>query len=212
MMDFPVGDDPQPDHYSPQAKMKDEVPEPVLGGDALLEDEFVEEQECRTVDEAEQLLDNPVPNAPDAYELDYGMPDGVDPYVDCQFRQFAHENGVSGEMAQKLVDFHNSLEAARYQDHQTQAGEWERQTRALPGWHGNNYRKNMGVANKALQAFASPVLAKMIRESGYSCHPEVVKAFYNVGRRLTEDSYVDSTRNTPRKKTIGEILYPNQPI
>ncbi|NDV28191.1 endoprotease [Desulfovibrio sp. JC010] len=211
MMDFPVGNDSQPDHYSPQAKMKD-VAEPVLGGDTLAEEEELEAQPGSEVEEAEQLTDNPVPNVPEAYELDYGLPDGIDPHVDRQFRQFAHENGVSGEMAQKLVDFHNSLETARFQDHQTQTGEWERETRSLPGWHGNNYRKNMGVANKALQAFASPALAKMIRESGYSCHPEVVKTFYNVGRRLTEDSYVDSNRNTGRQKTIGEILYPNQPI
>lgn len=27
MMDFPVGNDPQPDHYSPQAKVKDDLPE-----------------------------------------------------------------------------------------------------------------------------------------------------------------------------------------
>jgi hypothetical protein len=212
MMNLPVDGGPQPDHYSPQAGMKEELAEPVLGGDTLQEGDASNEQGGPVIEEAEQLTDTPVPDAPEAYKLDYGMPDGIDPHVDRQFRQFAHENGVSGEMAQKLVDFHNSLEADRYQDHQTQTGEWERQTRALPGWHGNNYRKNMGVANKALQAFASPALAKMIRESGYSCHPEVVKTFYNVGRRLTEDSYVDSNRNTGRKKTIGEILYPNQPI
>ncbi|WP_321404444.1 endoprotease [Maridesulfovibrio sp.] len=210
MIDFPVEDEQQPDHYSPQAKMED-VAEPVLGGDTL-EEEEAEDLSGHIVEEADQLTDNPVPGAPEAYELDYGVPDGIDPHVDRQFREFAHENGVSGEMAQRLVDFHNSLEAARYQEHQNQTGEWERQTRALPGWHGNNYRKNMGVANKALQAFASPALAKMIRESGYSCHPEVVRTFYNVGRRLTEDSYVDSNRNTGRQKTIGEILYPNQPI
>ena len=139
MMDFPVGDDSQPDHYSPQAKMKDELAEPVLGGDSLLEEDSSEEQDGPTIEEAEQLTDNPVPNAPEAYELNYGLPDGIDPHVDSQFRQFAHENGVSGEMAQKLVDFHNTLEAARFQDHQTQTGDWERQTRSLPGWHGNNY-------------------------------------------------------------------------
>ncbi|WP_319780312.1 endoprotease [Maridesulfovibrio sp.] len=210
MIDFPVDDEQQPDHYSPQAKMED-VAEPVLGGDTL-EEEEAQDPSGHIVEESDQLTDNPVPGAPEAYELDYGVPDGIDPHVDRQFREFAHENGVSGEMAQRLVDFHNSLEAARYQEHQNQTGEWERQTRALPGWHGNNYRKNMGVANKALQAFASPALAKMIRESGYSCHPEVVRTFYNVGRRLTEDSYVDSNRNTGRQKTIGEILYPNQPI
>jgi len=211
MMDFPIGDS-HPDHGTVQAGMRDEVPEAVLGGDNLFQDGGSEEQGDPVIEEAEQLTDIPVPQAPEAYELDYGLQEGIDPHVDRQFRQFAHENGVSGEMAQKLVDFHNNLEAARYQDHQTQTGEWERQTRSMPGWHGNNYRKNMGVANKALQAFASPALAKMIRESGYACHPEVVKTFYNVGRRLTEDSYVDSSRNTGRKKTIGEILYPNQPI
>jgi len=210
MMDFSVGDDQQPDHHSPRDNADDEVAEPVLGGETLAEES--EEQPDPVVQEADRLTDHPVPDAPEAYELDYGMQDEIDPHVDRQFRQFAHENGVSGEMAQKLVDFHNSLEAARYEDHQTQTGEWERQTRSLPGWHGANYRKNMGVANKAVQTFASPALAKMIRDSGYSCHPEVVKAFYNVGRRLAEDSYVEGRGAAPREKTIGEILYPNQPI
>ncbi|WP_415718292.1 endoprotease [Maridesulfovibrio sp.] len=211
MMNFPVADS-QHGHGRVNVEIMDELPEAVLGGDNICQDDSLDAQSGSAIEEAEQLTDIPVPHAPEAYELDYGLPEGIDPQVDSQFRQFAHANGVSGELAQKLVDFHNSLEAARYQEHQTQTGEWERQTRSLPGWHGNNYRKNMGVANKALQAFASPALARMIRESGYACHPEVVKTFYNVGRRLTEDSYVDSGRNAGRKKTIGEILYPNQPI
>lgn len=147
----------------------------------------------------------PIPPAPEEYNIDYRQPGGIDPYIDSQFRSFAHQNGVSGELAQKMVDFNSSLEAARWQDHQQQVEQWERETRSLPGWHGRNYARNMGVARRAMQTFGSPELAELVSSSGYGNHPEVVKAFYNVGKCLSEDSYVDSNRRTPRKKTIGEI-------
>lgn len=185
----------------------------VLGGEEFMSEDSGEVQgENDRIQEADRLADTPIPHGPDAYELNYGLPEGIDPHIDQQFRNFAHDNGISGDLAQKLVDFNNQLESGRMQDHQIQTESWEKQTRALPGWQGRNYRQNMGVANKALQAFASPELAEMIKDSGYSCHPEVVKTFYNVGMRLSEDSYVDSRQNTPREKTIGEVLYPNQPI
>lgn len=154
----------------------------------------------------------PIPPAPEEYNIDYRQPGGIDPYIDSQFRSFAHQNGVSGELAQKMVDFNSSLEAARWQDHQQQVEQWERETRSLPGWHGRNYTRNIGIARRAMQTFGSPELAELVGSSGYGNHPEVVKAFYNVGKCLSEDSYVDSNRRTPRKKTIGEILYPNQPV
>ncbi|WP_432735837.1 hypothetical protein [Maridesulfovibrio sp. FT414] len=154
----------------------------------------------------------PAPPAPEEYRIDYGQPGGVDPYIDREFRDFAHRNGISGELAQKLVDFSNSLELGRMRDHLNRTSQWEREVRSLPGWHGRNYDHNMSVARRAMQAFGSPELTELIRTSGYGNHPEVVKAFYNVGKSLSEDSYVDSSRRTPRKKTIGEILYPNQPI
>ncbi|WP_027721970.1 endoprotease [Maridesulfovibrio zosterae] len=211
MSDF-AGQNQQPDGEGKQADFKADETPAVLGGDDYLNgaDEQVNDEDKR-FQEADKLVETPVPHAPEAYEIDYGQP-GIDPYIDQQFRNFAHENGISGQLAQKLVDFNNSLEEGRMQEHQIQTDAWEKQTRSLPGWQGKNYRQNMGVANKALQTFASPELAEMIRASGFSCHPEIVKAFYNVGMRLSEDSYVDSKKNTSREKTIGEVLYPNQPI
>lgn len=215
MSDFAEPDqqpDQQLEQQVPQSEQSSGVTPAVFGGDEPADDSEAREKHDGKIQEAEQLTDNPVPHAPEAYDINYGQPGGVDPYLDRQFRSFAHENGISGELAQKLVDFNNQLESSRMQEQQLQAEAWEKQTRELPGWQGRNYRQNMGVANRALQAFASPALAEMIRSSGYSCHPEVVKTFYNVGKRLSEDSYVDSNMNTPRKKTIGEILYPNQPV
>ncbi len=153
-----------------------------------------------------------VPPAPEEYNIDYRQPGGIEPYIDRQFRDFAHRNGISGDLAQKMVDFNSTLEAARWQDHRQQMEQWDRETRSLPGWHGRNYTRNMGIARRAMQTFGSQELADLVSSSGYGNHPEVVKAFYNVGKCLSEDSYVDSNRRTPRKKTIGEILYPNQPV
>ncbi|OEU66730.1 MAG: hypothetical protein BA863_12385 [Desulfovibrio sp. S3730MH75] len=149
---------------------------------------------------------------PADYNINYGEGANVQPYIDKQFRDFARENGVSGEMAQKLVDFNSQLEVARVQDHKLQAGKWREETKSIPGWQGASYNKNMGVANNALQAFASPELVNMIVEAGYQNHPEIIKAFYGIGVKMSEDSYVDNKGPTGRKKTMGEILYPNQPV
>ncbi|CCO25106.1 endoprotease [Maridesulfovibrio hydrothermalis] len=218
MSDFPGPDNSQSDHHDSKPANNSEVAQAVLGGEDFIEEGAsavsgavnidIDAADQKGVNQAEE--DRSV--GPDAYELDYGQPDGIDPYVDQQFREFAHEHGIDGNLAQKLVDFNNKLDSARMQEHEIQTQAWEKQTRSLPGWQGNNYRQNMSVANKALQAFASPDLANMIKSAGYSCHPEVVKTFYNIGMRLSEDSYVDSSKNTPRKKTIGEILYPDQPV
>ncbi len=149
---------------------------------------------------------------PADYNINYGEGANVQPYIDKQFRDFARENGVSGEMAQKLVDFNSQLEVARGQDQKLQAGKWREETKSLPGWQGASYNKNMGIANNALQAFASPELVNMIVEAGYQNHPEIIKAFHGIGVKMSEDSYVNNTGPTGRKKTMGEILYPNQPV
>ncbi|WP_320169527.1 endoprotease [Maridesulfovibrio sp.] len=162
--------------------------------------------------QAEENTSSAIPPAPEDYRIDYGLPGGVDPQIDSRFRNFAHENGISAELAQKLVDFSNQLETVRMEEQHYQVEEWEKQLRAMPGWQGRNYSRNVGIARQALRTFASPELAELIGTSGYGNHPEVVKAFYKVGKRLSEDSYLDSSRRTPRKKTIGEILYPDQPV
>ncbi|WP_051676857.1 hypothetical protein [Maridesulfovibrio frigidus] len=149
---------------------------------------------------------------PADYKINYGEGANVQPYIDKQFRDFARENGVSGEMAQKLVDFNGQLEVARGQDQKLQAGKWREETKSLPGWQGASYNKNMGIANNALQAFASPELVNMIVEAGYQNHPEIIKAFHGIGVKMSEDSYVDNKGPSGRKKTMGEILYPNQPV
>ncbi|SME88442.1 hypothetical protein [Desulfovibrio gilichinskyi] len=149
---------------------------------------------------------------PADYEINYGEGIEVPSHIDQHFRDFARENGVTAELAQKLVDFNNKLESARHQDHEQQVNKWADEISSLPGWHGAAFRQNVSIANKAMKAFASPELVKLIKDSGYNNHPEVVKAFHGIGMRMSEDSYVDSPRPTGRKKTIGEILYPNQPV
>ncbi|WP_291329857.1 endoprotease [Desulfovibrio sp. UCD-KL4C] len=149
---------------------------------------------------------------PADYEINYGEGIEVPSHIDQHFRDFARENGVTAELAQKLVDFNNKLESARHQDHEQQVNKWADEISSLPGWHGAAFRQNVSIANKAMKAFASPELVKLIKDSGYNNHPEVVKAFHGIGMRMSEDSYVDSPKPTGRKKTIGEILYPNQPV
>lgn len=162
--------------------------------------------------EVKPVLRSAVQIDPADYEINYGEGIEVPSHIDQHFRDFARENGVTAELAQKLVDFNNKLESARHHDHEQQVNKWADEISSLPGWQGAAFRQNVSIANKAMKAFASPELVKLIKDSGYNNHPEVVKAFHEIGVRMSEDSYVDSPRPTGRKKTLGEILYPNQPV
>lgn len=128
------------------------------------------------------------PKEPVVYD-DFTAPEGVNfsgPSLDA-FKALAAEHGLSQQAAQSFMDLHA----------QTVTGQAEAQAALVQGWaeeaHGDRefggagFDVNMGMAGKALRAYGSPELSQFLVQSGLGNHPELIRAFYRIGKTLGED-------------------------
>lgn len=73
---------------------------------------------------------------------------------------------------------------------QQQAAAWAAATRADKELGGDRLGENLAVAKRALDALATPGLVQLLDKTGLGNHPDVVRAFYQAGRLIAEDSLV----------------------
>ncbi len=150
-----------------------------------------------------------VPESPEGYEFSYPEGVQVDSALEGDFREFAHRNGISADMAQKLVEF--NCDAVQQQEVQLneQISDWCEEVRKMPGWQGGAFDEKIGVAHRAVGRFVPPEVAQLLDSTGYGNHPAVVKMFYEIGKNMSEDRYVDAP-HTAARRDPASILYPNQ--
>jgi len=154
---------------------------------------------------------DPDPAAPIRYD-DLVLPEGLtaDAETSAAFQTLAAEAGLSREAAQRLVDLQAGLirkqgSAAR-QAAQDTARAWARDAAADSEYGGADFARNAGLARQALQSFATPALVDLLDQSGLGNHPELIRAFYRVGKAMAEDGRV-SGASVPRPDRLA-ALYP----
>jgi hypothetical protein len=184
------------------------VEEPVeeaAPAEAEVAEETPSEEESSTLlsgDGGEGDGEDTATGAPDEYV--FTPPDGVeiDEAQIESFGEYAHDLGLSQDQFQKLIDF----EMERAQQAQSQMAEaytervsaWAEATKADKELGGEVLDENLGLAKRAMDAFASPELAKLIDTPstenpdglGLGNHPEVIRLFYRVGKAISESDLV----------------------
>lgn len=168
--------------------------------------------------EAPKTGEEPVEKPADvAYE--FKLPDGVTLKGEAldELKATAKELGLTQEQAQKVADlgakqaqaFTNQL--VEYQRNQT--AEWANATKADKEIGGDALDANLGVAKKALDAYATPELKKLLNDSGLGNHPEVIRTFFKVGKAISEDGKIitgSAGQQSREAVPIENRLYPNQ--
>jgi hypothetical protein len=160
------------------------------------------------------------PQAPEKYE--FKAPEGVslDPSVVSELSGVAKELGLSQEAAQKLVDKLGpavTKATASQQQAAVQAAvaQMEAASKADPELGGKGDAKtwdtNIAIAQKGFQALASDGLRKLLADSGLHNHPEVIRAFFRAGQKLTADNVVPGGTKPPEgaPKDLASRLYGN---
>lgn len=66
----------------------------------------------------------------------------------------------------------------------------------------------INTANIAYSEFADSEVQKILNESGLNCHPKIVKMFYNIGKRMQNDSVWGSNSPAILKESREDILFP----
>ena len=135
--------------------------------------------------------DQSTEGAPEAYEFKAPEGQSYDEQVIGAFSEVAKDLNLTNDQAQKVLDKMAPVIASR-QSEQIAAvrDDWASQSRADKEFGGDKLDENLGVARKAMDAFASPELRGLLNESGLGNHPEVIRMFYRAGKAISEDGFV----------------------
>jgi len=163
--------------------------------------------------------------APEAYE--FTPPEGskFDEEVIGTFSAVAKELDLSQGAAQKILDAIAPKVAERFMANQLEAiktlhGEWVTQVKNDKELGGDNLEQNLAVAEKALTAFGTPELRKLLgnydpqsnpKGTGMGNHPELIRAFVAIGKAISEDTPVSGGKQpTKGEISAAKALYPDQ--
>lgn len=199
----PAQGDQQPaDNAAPKADDKpaqaaDKKPEGDQPGDKP------ENQENADADKSDQ--DKPE-GAPEQY-AEFQLPEGfqVDTVVMGEFQTLAKELNLPQETAQKLVDLQAKVETARAEAFSQQVNDWKSSCQNDKEYGGKDFEANAAVANKALVEYGSPELVKMLQETQLGNHPEMVRAFYKIGKQLEEGGSKRASASASGKMKMTDI-------
>lgn len=150
------------------------------------------------------------PKVPEKYE--FKAPEGheLNPDVMTKFEGVAKELGLSQEAAQKVVDAMGpQLAAAQAKQLDAIKSQWTESARTDKEFGGAKLNENLSVAKKALDAFGTPELRTLLEETGLGNHPEIIRAFYKAGQKISEPNFVPGGASGAPGKSAAATLYPN---
>ena len=130
------------------------------------------------------------PAVPEKYDLK--VPDGTTLAQEAidEIAAFAREQGLSNEAAQKQLDrevgIRKSIAAGAESQLASYRNAWAEATKADPEIGGPKLEATTQAALRARDHYATPALRKMLDDTGYGNHPEVVRLFAKIGTALNE--------------------------
>lgn len=127
-----------------------------------------------------------------------------------EFKATAKELKLSQEAAQRLADIQVKALGKQAEHVARVRSQWLEQTKTDKEFGGEALAENLGVAKKAMDAFATPQLRQLLNESGLGNHPEIVRAFVRVGKAISEDGRVVTGSKSGIPADPAKRLFPNQ--
>lgn len=165
---------------------------------------------------------NPLFGAPDTgYEIS-GLPEGmtVDKEALAAFEPIAKELGLSNEGMSKVaaayagilpkvtenvvMGIQNDIAA----QHSAWANESIEMVKSDPVFGGKPLTEIQQVSAKALDRFAGPEFRTFLEETGLGNHPGMVRAFYQAGSAISEDTTFERGGAAVAPKSRTDLYYP----
>lgn len=141
-----------------------------------------------------------VPENPDGYVL-------PEDFKVAGFKEFAHKAGFTQADIDGLVEFNKANNAKRVADANAKA---ETELAALKGEWGDKYEENQKIASMALAHLdTNKQVQTLLKATGASKVPAIMKLFYQMGKILKEDGFIKSENPGVKPgKTVASRLYP----
>jgi len=148
------------------------------------------------------------PEVPESYE--FAMPEGVqlDKTAAEEFTVIAKELKLDQATAQKVADVGAKMAQRQAEAHVKLVETWTEAVKTDKEIGGDKLAENLGVARKALEAFGTPELKDVLNSTGFGNHPAVIKAFYKIGKAISEDRFVTGGAKGP-ETDIAKRMFPS---
>jgi hypothetical protein len=150
------------------------------------------------------------PIVPEKY--DFKAFDGkVDPAVLSKVSAYAKETGLTQDQAAKMVgDLAPAVAEAQKANQAKAIANWEQAAKADKEFGGEKLQENLAVAKKALETFGTPELTKMLNDTGLGNHPEIIRAFFRAGQKISSGTFVPSGQGAFKSTdSNANKLYPS---
>ncbi len=100
----------------------------------------------------------------------------------------AQSLGLTQDKAQTILDKIAPVMEQRQSDRlQQERAAWVKAVKDDKDIGGAKLQESVAVAQKALKAFGTPELTKLLNDSGLGDHPDVIRFFHKVGKSISED-------------------------
>ena len=172
-----------------------------------------EEEEQKEEDTEEKEGDKADKDEPEEYDSLAKPEDSLLSDADMErILEDSKQEGLSKEAAQKRVEFADGL-LKDYQEQQQQtlkatSEQWAKDTQADKELGGENYKRNVELARRAVHKFGSEKFRKDLNATGFGNHPELVRTFARIGKMMSDDSFVqDGSNMIPQKRTMEDVFY-----
>jgi hypothetical protein len=171
----------------------------------------VETDEKDDTKEAEDKPETEEDKAPEKYDLKLGD-DSIFEKEDIErIEAKAKELNLNNEDAQSLLEMESGI-ISDYHDklikqvEDTQAG-WIKEGENDKEIGGDNYKESVALSNRVVEKFGSEVYKKMMDDSGYGNHPEVIRIFAGIGKLMENDKGIFPNSHSSKEKTAEEVFY-----
>ena len=138
--------------------------------------------------------------APESY-ADFTLPEGLElePEATSAFKEAAKADNLSQAQAQKYVDMASGLVDRTLKGFQTQGQQrieqWAEQLKTDPEVGGREYEAKVQIALNAVGQFGDEELKQTFTEYGLGNNPAIVRAFYRIGKAMSESGFVHGQGN-----------------
>lgn len=151
------------------------------------------------------------PEVPETYELEIKDGYKVSEADIAEVKALAVEAKLTKDQAQKFLDS-KSQAIDKYMEKQQSdyvelTKKWISDIRSDKEMGGANLKNTELYAKRAMDEIASPALKKILDDTGYGNHPELVRAFARLGKRISPDVMVQAPKSPAAAKSFEETFY-----
>lgn len=141
--------------------------------------------------EGEQKPEDKAGDKPVEFE-DFTAPEGIelDGELLGEFKSVATELKLPQEAAQKLVDIGAKLVQRQVDAYHATQKQWVEAITADKEIGGDKLNESKALVAKTMNAFATPELRQMLKETGMGNNPELFKFAHRIGKAISEDGFV----------------------